>query len=188
MGFLSQHRVNQDRKKSVNLRLAELQKGMIVEARYASMTNEGKKGKPNIYMFLILNPSYKTPGTLLPKVHALSMDLGGEEGIEIIRGPRALLFGSNTISGVVNVDKNSMPEVKFDHFHTYFTSAYNSGNKGLFNNVSFIAPMNKNDFRFSFQNRKAGNEMTPIGELKNTSLNNTSSVRFSILNNCSSPT
>ena len=26
-------------------------------------------------MFLILNPSYKTPGTLLPKVHALSMDL-----------------------------------------------------------------------------------------------------------------
>jgi len=75
MGFLSQHRVNQDRKKSVNLRLAELQKGMIVEARYASMTNEGKKGKPNIYMFLILNPSYKTPGTLLPKVHALSMDL-----------------------------------------------------------------------------------------------------------------
>ena len=105
--------------------------------------------------------------------HALSMDLGGVEGIEIIRGPRALLFGSNTISGVVNVDKNSMPEVKFDHFHTYFTSAYNSGNKGLFNNVSFIAPMNKNDFRFSFQNRKAGNEMTPIGELKNTSLNNT---------------
>ena len=75
MGFLSQHRVNQDRKKSVNLRLAELQKGMIVEARYASMTNEGKKGKPNIYMFLILKLSYKTPGTLLPKVHALSMYL-----------------------------------------------------------------------------------------------------------------
>jgi len=74
MGFLSQHRVNQDRKRSVSLRLADLQKGMIIEAKYASMTNEGKKGKPNIYMFLILNSSYKTPGTLLPKVHALSMD------------------------------------------------------------------------------------------------------------------
>ena len=105
--------------------------------------------------------------------HALSMDLGGVEEIEIIRGPRSLLFGSNTISGVVNVDKNSMPEVKFDHFHSYFTSAYNSGNKGFFNNISFIAPMNKNDFRFSFQTRKADNEMTPIGKLKNTSLNNT---------------
>ena len=75
MGFLSQHRVNQDRKRSVSLRLADLQKGMIIEAKYASMTNEGKKGKPNNYMFLILNPSYKTPGTILPKVHALSMDL-----------------------------------------------------------------------------------------------------------------
>ena len=105
--------------------------------------------------------------------HALSMDLGGVEEIEIIRGPRALLFGSNTISGVINVNKNSMPEARIDHFHTYFTSAYNSGNKGLFNNVSLIVPMNKNNFRFSFQDRNAGNEMTPIGELKNTSLNNT---------------
>ena len=78
--------------------------------------------------------------------HALSMDLGGVEEIEIIRGPRALLFGSNTISGVINVDKNSMPEARIDHFHTYFTSAYNSGNKGLFNNVSLIVPMNKNNF------------------------------------------
>ena len=124
--------------------------------------------------FLITENGFETSDLSHTSVdHALSMDLGGVEEIEIIRGPRALLFGSNTISGVVNVDKNSMPEVKFDHFHSYFTSAYNSGNKGLFNNISFIAPMNKNDFRFSFQNRKAGNEMTPIGELKNTSLNNT---------------
>ena len=124
--------------------------------------------------FLITENGFETGDLSHTSVdHALSMDLGGVEEIEIIRGPRALLFGSNTISGVVNVDKNSMPEVKFDHFHSYFTSAYNSGNKGLFNNISFIAPMNKNDFRFSFQNRKAGNEMTPIGELKNTSLNNT---------------
>ena len=75
MAFLSQHRVNQVRGKSVNLTLRDLQKGMIIEAKYSSMTNEGKKGKPNNYMFLILNPSYKTPGTILPKVHALSMDL-----------------------------------------------------------------------------------------------------------------
>jgi len=75
MGFLSQHRTNQDRKRSINLNLADLQKGMIVEVRYAPMTNEGKKGKPKPYMFVILNPSYKTPGTKFPKVHALSMDL-----------------------------------------------------------------------------------------------------------------
>jgi len=124
--------------------------------------------------FLITENGFETGDLSHTSVdHALSMDLGGVEEIEIIRGPRSLLFGSNTISGVVNVDKNSMPEVKFDHFHSYFTSAYNSGNKGFFNNISFIAPMNKNDFRFSFQTRKADNEMTPIGELKNTSLKNT---------------
>ena len=50
--------------------------------------------------------------------HALSMDLGGVEEIEIIRGPRALLFGSNTISGVIDVEKNSIPEIEFDHLHT----------------------------------------------------------------------
>ena len=124
--------------------------------------------------FLITENGFETGDLSHTSVdHALSMDLGGVEEIEIIRGPRSLLFGSNTISGVVNVDKNSMPDVKFDHFHSYFTSAYNSGNKGFFNNISFIAPMNKNDFRFSFQTRKADNEMTPIGELKNTSLKNT---------------
>jgi len=105
--------------------------------------------------------------------HALSMDLGGVEGIEIIRGPRALLFGSNAISGVINVEKNSMPEIEFDHLHTYITSGYDFGNQGLFNNFSLVNPINKNNFRFSLQNRKTDNQMTPIGELKNTSMNTT---------------
>ena len=37
--------------------------------------------------------------------HAMSLDLGGVERIEVFRGPRALLFGSNTIGGVVNIEK-----------------------------------------------------------------------------------
>ena len=105
--------------------------------------------------------------------HALSMDLGGVEEIEIIRGPRALLFGSNAISGVIDVEKNSIPEIEFDHLHTYITSGYDSGNKGLFNNFSLVTPINKNNFRFSLQNRKTGDQMTPLGQLKNTSMNTT---------------
>ena len=107
--------------------------------------------------------------------HALSMDIGGVEEIEIIRGPRALLYGSNTISGVINIAKNSIPETQYDHLHTYIISGYNSGNKGLFNNFSIVAPKNKNNFRFSLQNRRTGNQMTPKGELKNTQMNNTES-------------
>jgi len=104
--------------------------------------------------------------------HALTMDLGGVEEIEIIRGPRALLYGSNTISGVIDVEKNSIPEEQYNHLHTYFISGYNSGNKGLFNNISLVAPMNKNNIRVSLQNRKTGDQITPLGSLKNTSMNN----------------
>ena len=105
--------------------------------------------------------------------HALSMDLGGVEEIEIIRGPRALLYGSNTISGVIDVEKNTIPEEQYNHLHTYFISGYDSGNKGLFNNISLVAPMNKNNIRVSLQNRKTGDQITPLGGLKNTSMNNT---------------
>ncbi len=105
--------------------------------------------------------------------HALSMDLGGVEEIEIIRGPRALLYGSNTISGVIDVEKNSIPEEQYNHLHTYFISGYDSGNKGLFNNISLVAPMNKNNVRVSLQNRKTSDQITPLGALKNTSMNNT---------------
>tara|TARA_Y100000590_G_scaffold404917_1_gene492827 strand:- start:4324 stop:6534 length:2211 start_codon:yes stop_codon:yes gene_type:complete len=103
--------------------------------------------------------------------HAVSMDLGGVEQIEIVRGPRTLLFGSNTISGVINIKKNTIPVVEFDHMHRYLTSGYESGNRGFFNSVSVVTPIKKNNLRFSLNNRRAGNQQTPLGILKNTSLN-----------------
>ena len=105
--------------------------------------------------------------------HALSMDLGGVEQIEIVRGPRTLLFGSNTISGVIDIQKNKIPVVEFDHMHTYLTSGYDTGNQGFFNSFSILTPIKNNNVRFSLNNRRAGNQKTPQGPLKNTSLNTT---------------
>ena len=105
--------------------------------------------------------------------HAVSMDLGGVEQIEIVRGPRTLLFGSNTISGVIDIKKNTIPVVEFDHMHRYFTSGYESGNRGLFNSLSLVTPIKKTNLRFSLNNRIAGNQQTPLGPLKNTALNTT---------------
>ena len=104
--------------------------------------------------------------------HAMSLDLGGVERIEVFRGPRALLFGSNTIGGVVNVEKNSLSSQKLDESRSYFISGIDSGNKGLFSSYSFETPWGSNNIRFSTQARKTGNQITPIGELKNTSINN----------------
>ena len=104
--------------------------------------------------------------------HAMSLDLGGVERIEVFRGPRALLFGSNTIGGVVNVEKNSLSSQKLDESRSYFISGIDSGNKGLFSSYSFETPWGSNNIRFSTQARKTGNQITPIGELENTSINN----------------
>ncbi len=105
--------------------------------------------------------------------HALSMDLGGVEQIEIVRGPRTLLFGSNSIGGVIDIQKNKIPVVEFDHMHTYLTSGYETGNQGFFNNFSVLTPIQNNNLRFSLSHRKAGDQQTPQGTLKNTSLNTT---------------
>ena len=40
--------------------------------------------------------------------HAVSMDMSSAQSINIIRGAKALLFGSNTIAGVIDIKKNSL--------------------------------------------------------------------------------
>ncbi|MEC7981282.1 MAG: TonB-dependent receptor [Candidatus Neomarinimicrobiota bacterium] len=105
--------------------------------------------------------------------HAMSLDLGGVERIEVFRGPRALLFGSNTIGGVVNVEKNSLSSQRLNESRSYFTSGIDSGNKGLFSSYSIESPWRKNNIRFSIQNRKTNNQITPKGVLENTAINNT---------------
>ena len=60
-----------------------------------------------------------------------------------------------------------------DSIHRYLTSGYESGNQGFFNSFSVVTPIKKNNLRFSLNNRRAGNQQTPLGPLKNTSLNTT---------------
>lgn len=42
--------------------------------------------------------------------HAVALDVASLERVEILRGPGALLYGSNTIGGVVNLITNRVPE------------------------------------------------------------------------------
>jgi hypothetical protein len=72
MGNLRSHKTKIIRGKRIILSPSHLQKGMIVEARYAPQ-KDGKKAQTQKYMLLILNPSYKGSGEK-PKVHALTLD------------------------------------------------------------------------------------------------------------------
>ncbi len=56
--------------------------------------------------------------------HAVSSDPLGYRSVEVVRGPATLLYGPNTIGGVVNVIDDRIPEERF-------TGEYPSGNFGI---------------------------------------------------------
>ncbi len=104
--------------------------------------------------------------------HAVSMDMSTAQNIEIIRGAKTLLYGSNTIAGVVDIKKNSMPEVQFDHSHLHGTTGAESGNNSAFINAVYYYPFKDNQLRISGLSRNSGNQITPKGILKNTTSQN----------------
>ena len=65
--------------------------------------------------------------------HAVSIDPTTAEGVEITRGPGALIYGSSTLGGVVNVKRNDIPRVlpRTPDMHlTFQGESVNSGMDG----------------------------------------------------------
>ena len=103
--------------------------------------------------------------------HAVSTDMGAYSGIEIIRGPEALLYGSNTIGGVIDLSRDINNENRFKTLMVKTLIGAESANKGHFQNVTIKAPFRSNhQLSFSLLNRKLGNQISPepYGTLKNT--------------------
>ena len=105
--------------------------------------------------------------------HTVSMDMASFSKVEIIRGPEALLYGSNTIGGVIDISRTIDLESRFKKPSIQAVLGSESVNKSNFGNLVYYQPINdKNQFRISLLNRNAGNQVTPIGVLDNTSLSN----------------
>ena len=104
--------------------------------------------------------------------HAVSIDMSSAQSIDIIRGAKALLYGSNTIAGVIDIKKNSLPELQFNspHFHGILGGA--NGDKSSFINTIYHYPFSSNQLTISGLLRKTGEQLTPKGVLKNTSSSN----------------
>ena len=103
--------------------------------------------------------------------HAVSTDMGAYSGVEIIRGPEALLYGSNTIGGVIDLSRDINNNNRFKKLMVQTLLGTESANKGHFQNVTIKAPFkNDHQLRFSFLNRDLGNQISPkpYGALKNT--------------------
>ena len=100
--------------------------------------------------------------------HAITLDMTEVNEIEIIRGPKALIYGSNAIGGVINTNILGDPKVKFDNFHAKIVSGAESFNSAIYGNIFLYIPIQNNQINLSINKRNTQNQTSPIGELKNT--------------------
>ena len=105
--------------------------------------------------------------------HTVSMDMASFSKVRIIRGPETLLYGSNTIGGVIDVSRVIDSESRFKKSSLQAILGSESVNKSNFGNLVYYQPINdKNQFRISLLKRNAGDQNTPLGTLENTSVSN----------------
>ena len=64
--------------------------------------------------------------------------------IDIIRGPKALIYGPNAIGGVVNATSFGNPKAKFEKFYTKFILGSESFNISKYRNLIFYIPFKNN--------------------------------------------
>ncbi|NNE69098.1 MAG: TonB-dependent receptor [Rhodothermales bacterium] len=115
--------------------------------------------------------------------HALVIDPITADRIEIVRGPAALIYGSNTLGGAVNVVRDYVPTTLPDRLHLTISGQGQSVSRGLAGGAVVKAPIGNNAvFRADGTYRTADDVNTPDGRLGNTALDTgTGSVGASIV-------
>ena len=113
--------------------------------------------------------------------HVISLDMTEVSSVELIRGPRALFYGSNPIGGVLNTSIFGNPKTRVDKFYKSLKFGGESFNKGIYGNLMFFIPLKNNQINIYFNNRETGNQTSPIGTLINT-YSNTSNYKIGFTN------
>ncbi len=103
--------------------------------------------------------------------HAVVIDPMTAERLEVVRGPASLVYGSNTLGGVINVIRDYVPTSRPDALHFQLSGQAQSVNTGYAGGGSLLAPLGGSiaihaDGSF----RQGRNVSTPEGTLMNTEL------------------
>jgi iron complex outermembrane receptor protein len=100
--------------------------------------------------------------------HAVSVEAVTAKQIEVVRGPAALLYGSNALGGVVNVIREEIPTSLTDHPHGSLSLQGQSVNRGFNGGGYVFGSTGPIALRFEGSARSSGDIRTPEGVLENT--------------------
>lgn len=107
--------------------------------------------------------SYSSPD------HGVAADVFSAERLEVVRGPAALMYGSNALSGVVNVIRDEIPLAIPDGVHGRVAMRGASVNEATAVGGHVLAPLGSRlAFRAEGSYQRAGDLRTPEGVLGNT--------------------
>jgi iron complex outermembrane receptor protein len=102
--------------------------------------------------------------------HALSVDPLNAQRVEVVRGPAALLYGSNAIGGVINLIRDEIPSSLPEQARGMLSLQGQSVNNGLAGGASAQTGWGGFALRGEGSFRQAGDLDTPRGTLENTGL------------------
>ena len=102
--------------------------------------------------------------------HAVAIEPMTTERIEVVRGPRTLLYGSNALAGVVNVVRGYVPSEQPDGFGGSVIYQGESVNRGLSGGLTLEQGLGPLALRFDSSLRNADDIATPHGKLANTDI------------------
>tara|TARA_Y100001970_G_scaffold288435_1_gene415722 strand:+ start:129 stop:2414 length:2286 start_codon:yes stop_codon:yes gene_type:complete len=100
--------------------------------------------------------------------HVITLDMSEVSRIEIIRGPKSLVFGANAIGGVVNTSLIGSPNFRAHKIYQRYLIGGESFNNNMYGNFAFYIPIKNNQINLFVSDKNTKNEITPIGELDNT--------------------
>ena len=102
--------------------------------------------------------------------HATALDPSSARRIEVIRGPGAILYGSNALGGVINVVRDDVPSSVPHHLTGAFTLQGQSASSAAGGSLNATYGMTDHiPVRLEFSRRTSGDLKTPLGVLQNTS-------------------
>ncbi len=107
--------------------------------------------------------------------HAVTVEPFTVERIEVVRGPKVLLQTSTTIGGTVNIIRNEIPDILPARITGTVGGSGESANKGYLGSTTLTLPLTivaPITLRGEVSRRVAENISTPIGVLKNSSMDN----------------